>query len=337
MNEELLSNLEKQLSSSNKVLIVQADNPDADSLGSALGLAEVLNELNIDNRLFCAVDMPGYLKYMTGWSLIDSELPSDFDLVIIVDASAESLLEYVKKDKNYKKFLNSKKIILDHHATTNNDIESIVCINLPELSSTCELVYKISKLFDWPVNTKSAEYLLSGILGDTQGLSNNLAKPDTFRAVAELLEKGVNRDQLEQRRREYSKYVPDIYRYKADLIQKTIFEIDGKLAIVRINQDEIIKFSPLYNPSALILPDILQTVGVLIAVVIKVYDDGKITGTIRATTDFPFAAKIAEELGGGGHDYASGFKLTDGSDYVTITKQIINKTESYINETNQSI
>ncbi len=333
MNKDSLELLSNRIMSTKKVLIVQADNPDADSLGSALGLSEVLNELNIENQLYCAVDIPGYLKYMTGWSLVDSELPANFDLIVIVDASAASLLEYVKKDKNFSKFVKSEKIILDHHATTNNDIKSTLCINIPDLSSTSELVYKISKSLEWPININCAEYLLSGILGDTQGLSNNLAKPDTFRAVAELLDKGVNRDQLELRRREYSKYAPEIYKYKADLIEKTKFELSGKLAIVRIDQDEMIKFSPLYNPSALILPDILQTIGVLIAVVIKVYDDGKITGTIRATTDFPYAAKIAEELGGGGHDYASGFKVTGDKDYDIITKDIINKTGYYINET----
>jgi nanoRNase/pAp phosphatase (c-di-AMP/oligoRNAs hydrolase) len=58
--------------------------------------------------------------------------------------------------------------------------------------------------------------------------------------------------------------------------------------------------------------DMLQTAGVLIAIVFKVYADGKITAAIRCNPAAPVGAKLAGHFGGGGHDYASGFKVTDG-------------------------
>jgi bifunctional oligoribonuclease and PAP phosphatase NrnA len=53
-----------------KIVIVQADNPDADSLGSALALEHILGDLGKEPYLYCGVDMPGYLRYMSGWDRV---------------------------------------------------------------------------------------------------------------------------------------------------------------------------------------------------------------------------------------------------------------------------
>ena len=62
--------LKQLVDDAERVVVVQADNPDADSMGSALALEEILGELGKTVALYCAVDMPGYLKYLTGWSCV---------------------------------------------------------------------------------------------------------------------------------------------------------------------------------------------------------------------------------------------------------------------------
>ena len=153
---------------------------------------------------------------------------------------------------------------------------------------------------------------MTAILGDTQGLSNDLARSQTYRAMAELVEAGVNRPQLEELRREYSKMPSKIFRYKAELIDRTELSADGRIAYVSIPQAEINEYSPLYNPAPLIQSDMLQTVGVAVAIVFKQYDDGHVTGAIRSNPGFGMAGQLAEKMGGGGHPNASGFKVTDG-------------------------
>src|ERR1700712_1833431 len=74
-----------------KIVVVQADNPDADSLGSALALEHILGDMGKSVALYCGVDTPGYLRYIAGWDRVLSELPSSFDLSIIVDASTYTL------------------------------------------------------------------------------------------------------------------------------------------------------------------------------------------------------------------------------------------------------
>ncbi len=75
------------------IVVVQADNPDADSLGSALALEHILGDMGKEPYLYCGVDVPTYLRYLSGWDRVGRELPAKFDASIIVDASTMSLSE----------------------------------------------------------------------------------------------------------------------------------------------------------------------------------------------------------------------------------------------------
>ena len=194
------------------------------------------------------------------------------------------------------------------------------------MSSTGELIFDIAKSLDWPLSIKTLEFLMNALLADTQGLSNSLTTADTYRVMAYMIESGVNRSALEEARRKQTKMSQSIFKYKASLITRTEFYADGQLAYVSLPQSEINEYSPSYNPPALIQPDMLQTEGVGICVVLKHYADGHVTASIRCNTNFPIAAKLAEQFGGGGHDYAAGFKLTDNQEPEEIKRKIISAT-----------
>lgn len=307
-----------------KIVIIQADNPDADSLGSALALESSLGEMGKQVFLYCGVDIPSYLRYLSGWDRVEHDLPLPFDLSIVVDASTLTLLEKLLNSPQASIFKRQPCIVLDHHATVQNPIDfSAAQIIDEQQSSTGELIYRLAEQLKWPLPLASQQYILTAILGDTQGLSNQLARPDTYRLVAAILEAGVDRTQLEEARREQSKMPREIYGYKAQLIERTEFLADGRLAIIIIPQAEISEFSPLYNPAPLIQGDMLQTADVQVAIVLKSYDDGHVTGAIRCNPKAPIAARIAEQLGGGGHDYASGFKVARGQSAVQVKKRCL--------------
>jgi phosphoesterase RecJ-like protein len=207
-------------------------------------------------------------------------------------------------------------IVLDHHRTVENPLTfAKVTICDSSVSSTGELVFRLAKQLNWPLKHDASKFIMTAILGDTQGLSNELATHETHRVVADLIESGVNRPALEEERRAYGKMPPQIFKYKARLIDRAELSSGGRIAYVSIPQNEINQFSPLYNPAPLIQNDILQTADVAIAIVFKYYDDGRVTGAIRSNFGYPIADKLAKEMGGGGHSFASGFKVTDGRSF----------------------
>jgi phosphoesterase RecJ-like protein len=307
-----------------KIVIIQADNPDADSMGSALALEQILGDLGKEPYLYCGVDMPVYLRYLSGWDRVSNELPPQFDASIIVDASTMTLLERLVT-AGYQGWLAAKPcIVIDHHEMVDNLIPfATVTVNDHTRASAGELLYMLSKQLNWPLPLAAQQYLMTSILGDTQGLTNQLASAETYHIMAEFVAAGVDRPKLEELRREYGKMAPEIYRYKADLIKRTEFASDGRIAMVSIPQAEINEFSPLYNPGPLIQGDMLQTTGVAVAIVFKQYSDGKITAAIRSNADAPVAGPLAQHLGGGGHSFASGFKITDGRPFNEIKLECI--------------
>lgn len=321
------------ISDANKIVIVQADNPDGDSLGSALALEHILGELGKETHLYCAVDMPTYLRYMKGWDRVQPELPKQFDASIIVDASTMTLLERLAASPEKGWLATKPCVVLDHHETVDNLIPfATVTINDPSVASAGQLIYRLAKDLQWPLPTEALQCIMTSILGDTQGLTNQLATAETYRVMAELVEAGVNRPKLEELRREASKMPPEIYRYKAQLIQRTDFAANGTIAYVAVPQAEINQYSPLYNPAPLIQTDMLQTEGVQLAIVFKCYADGKVTAALRSNLASPVAGKLAEHFGGGGHANASGFKITDGRDFDTIKAECLEVGEKLLKE-----
>jgi phosphoesterase RecJ-like protein len=306
------------------VVIVQADNPDADSLGSALALEHILGDMGKDVLLYCGVDIPTYLRYLPGWDRVQKDLPKQFDLGIVVDANTYTLLEQLDKTGQLAWLKAKPTIVLDHHASVEKPLDfASLLLSDAKQSSTGELIFNLCTELDWRVSSQAAEHLMSAILGDTQGLMNELTSASTYRAMAALTEIGANRPKLEELRREFSKMAPAIYHYKGQLLQRTEFAAEGAIAYVTIPQDEINEYSPLYNPAVLMQFDSLQVVGVRVSIVFKTYDDGHLTAKIRCTSDAPVGAKLAERFGGGGHPYASGFKITDGRAFADVKTECL--------------
>jgi phosphoesterase RecJ-like protein len=315
------------------ILIIQADNPDADSLASALTLETILHDMGKEPLMYCAVDMPEYLKYLTGWDRVSNEVPAKFDASIIVDTSTMSLLEQLQASGTQGRVAAKPCVVLDHHAESSSDIPfASVVLNDTTKVSTGELIYSIAKKSGWTLSTLAGEYIMTSILGDSMGLTTESTAASTYRVMAELVEQGVSRPKLEEQRRAYNKMAETIMRYKGRLLERTEIHNDGSTALLIIPQEEINEYSPLYNPAPLVQPDHLQTEGVRISVVLKHYDSGRITAAIRCNHDAPIAAELAKSFDGGGHAHAAGFKLEDAS-ITTVRSQVIERARELLEGT----
>ena len=316
-----------------RIVVIQADNPDADSLGSALALEHILSDMGKDVALYCGVHIPDYLHYLLGWDRVVSELPSNFDLSVIVDASTYILFDKLEASGHFGWVKSRPCVVLDHHTSVEKPLVfTEYMLVRTDVASTGELIFNLASSSGWRINPEAAGDIMMSILGDTQGLTNDLTTASTYRTMASLTEIGADRTALEEARREYGKMLPKIYTYKAKLIAETAFAADERIAHVTIGQADLNEFSPLYNPVPLIQPDMLQIKGIAMAIVFKVYDDGKITGAIRTNYAYPVAAKLAEAMGGGGHPHASGFKITDGRPLNEVKGECIAKATEYISK-----
>ena len=79
-----------------KICVIQAENPDGDSLGSAIALDYLLTDKEVS--LYCPVDIPKYLHYFGDWSRVTNEFDFRADGYIIVDTAASVLLSKLLDD-----------------------------------------------------------------------------------------------------------------------------------------------------------------------------------------------------------------------------------------------
>ena len=332
MSENIeFSELGQAVDKAGKIVVVQADNPDADSLASALALEQIFGELDKDVYLYCGVDMPSYLKYIPGSDRVGSELPKQFDLSVIVDTSSDSLLEQLDKTGS-KGWLASKPCaIIDHHATEPTITFANIIVNRQAVA-TAEVIYEIATQQKWPLNKQAKELLAVGIMSDSLGLTSESTSARSIHIIAELVEGGVAMAELENARRESMRREPELIPYKGRLLERIEFLDNGRIAAITIPQEEIDKYSPLYNPPMLVIDDMRLARGVDLAVAFKTYRDGKITAKIRCNFGIGIADKIAEHFGGGGHPYAAGFKIQDGRDFSQLKSEFISVASNLLDE-----
>jgi len=312
-----------------KVLILQPENPDGDSVASALALEEVMGDQDKQVTLYSYVNIPSYLRYIQGQDRITDEFPNDFDVTIIVDTVSGSLLENTLSGERMTKILKKPVFVLDCHPVENDlpfdDANYFEAAGTPV--ATGELVYQLATKEGWAINPMAATHIIEATMADTLGLTTEAVTGATVRLVADMLDLGAKMSDIDARRRVVMKKSAELVQYKGQLLQRIEFLLDGKLALIHIPWEEIEKYSPLYNPTMLALEELRNTEGVEISVGIKTYPDGKITGKLRAAK--PIAGDIAAHFGGGGHTYASGFKVTDWS-YDELRLEFIKKTQELL-------
>ena len=319
--------VKQRVDEAQRIVIIQPENPDADSLGTATALEEMLGDSGKDVTLFCAIDIPKYLHYIEGWSRVSKDFDGKYDLAVIVDTAAEALLVKTLGAPGVRHFFETHPVlVLDHHNDEREEETEESSLSFPhefilddKAAATSQLVYSIARELDWPINKTAAENMLASILGDTLGLSTPSVNQQTLETVLELVKLGAHPSAVEQKRREYMKKPAEILAYKAQLIERIEYYCNGRLALVHIPWEDIEQYSDRYNPSVLVLDEMRLVEGVDVAIAIKTYPDRKLTGKIRS--NLPLADAIAGFFGGGGHSYSAGYKIYE--EYDKAKKELI--------------
>ncbi len=315
------------------VTILQAENPDADSLASAVALEQLLTAQGKEVYLYCPIDMPKYIRYIPGWDRVTAEFNYQTELIIIVDTASQILISKSWDKPAIRHQLQSKPVlVIDHHQDVEPDLTFEFIALITEAVATSELIYDLAVAGDWPISDQAANLMLNSISADTLGFTTPNVKARTFELAAALTELGANISQIETRRHDFNKKSPTILAYKGELIGRIDYHCQGKLATVHIPFEDIQAYSDQYNPSVLVLDEMRFVEGVEVAVAIKTYPDGKLTGKIRS--NLPVANQIAGYFGGGGHEYAAGFRVYEDYDkimteLITVADEVINATQKH--------
>ncbi|MFI5221064.1 MAG: bifunctional oligoribonuclease/PAP phosphatase NrnA [Bacteroidia bacterium] len=185
-----------------QIVITTHHKPDADALGSALGLWNFFKQININSSVITPTDYGDFLLWMPGEKeVIDfekhqkqsAELVANADLIFCLDFNS---LKRINKLGELVAASKAKKVMIDHHLEPENfAIYGLWTLNA---SSTCELVYLfIEQLGEVEkINKEVASCLYAGIMTDTASFKHPSTYPSTHRVAAVLLEKGAESNSI---------------------------------------------------------------------------------------------------------------------------------------------
>jgi phosphoesterase RecJ-like protein len=181
-----------------EVLVVSHNNPDGDAIGSALTLGRLLEQRGHSVTCLVPNRFPYFLNWMEGvgsMHVFKSEAEAmtakiaAAEVIFCVDFNTLDRLE--KLAAALAENATAQRVLIDHHPQPG---EFDLVLSDPTASSTCFLLYSlIEKMYgtdaiDYPM----AEAMYVGIMTDTGNFSFSALSPALFRAVAELVDKGVD-------------------------------------------------------------------------------------------------------------------------------------------------
>lgn len=202
MKKEDYQNIREILTTPKKILITTHRSPDGDAIGSSLGLALVLRQLNHSVSVVVPDEYPKFLKWLAGTDLIHvfennavlaRQLANDADVIFSLDYNALNRIgDFADAVLNAE----ATKILIDHHQQPEDFPDFL--LSDTSASSTAELVYEFldQLAFTQYINQSVAEALYTGILTDTGSFRFNSTSAKTHRITAELIETGMQIDQV---------------------------------------------------------------------------------------------------------------------------------------------
>lgn len=309
-----LGTFKKELSSARKIVITTHVKPDADALGSSLGLYNYLMQKGHEVTVITPSDYPYFLTWMKGNDeVLDFSSQTDREKALAKLSTAEiifcldfSALDRVNAIGDLIRKSNAYVVNIDHH----QDPEDFADFRLWSTSAaaTCELVYElIVALGDKDLIDKAiASCLYAGIMTDTGGFRHPNTTKNVHLVVAELLEAGADS----------AKIANLIYDSNSINRLKFIgFAITRRLVILKdlhtayfvISKKDLKKYQSQTGDTEGLVNYALSLEGIKLAALFSEREDG-IKISFRSSVEVPVNKFAADHFQGGGHVNAAGGK-----------------------------
>jgi len=326
-----IAKLKEVLSTPQNIIITTHHKPDADALGSSLGLYNYLKSKGHEVTVISPSDYPDFLKWMKGNDKVviyDEEnedaskgLVDKADIIFCLDFSVlkriNGLGEHVRESSSIK-------VLIDHH----RDPEEFADYGSHDIhsASTAQLVYKMIVSFgDKSLITKDiAECFYAGIMTDTGSFKHPNTNKEVHEIVAQLIDLGANNSEV-------SRLIYDTN--SLDRLKFLGFALSERLqvypeyhaAFFAVSIEDLKKFNSKTGDTEGLVNYALSINGITMAALFTETEDGTKL-SLRSIGDFEVNTLANQYFSGGGHKNAAGGK-TDRNLFETVElfKKIIVK------------
>ncbi len=306
--------LKSKLSTPSKIIITTHHKPDADALGSSLGMANYLIKQGHEVQVITPSEYPAFLHWMKGNADVliysaetDTQCQNIIDQADVIITLDFSVLSRINQLGDMVKAANGFKVNVDHHL----DPEDFADFRLwnTGAAATCELCYElIVALGDEDLIDKDiAECLYAGIMTDTGGFRHPNTTQNVHEVVAKLIAHGADNSRVSKE--VYDKNSINRLRFLGYALSQNLQVLpENRVAFFALTEAELQQYSSKTGDTEGLVNYALSIEGITLAGLFKESSEG-VKVSLRSIGSFPANEIAAKYFNGGGHRNAAGGKV----------------------------
>ena len=276
-----------------KIILCCHVSPDGDTLGSALGLARLLEQKGKEVTVFVDDDINKSLSFIPGVDKVqrpEAGVIVEADLFVVVDASSFDRVGICNEVVKAPVLLN-----IDHHIS-NTEFADYLYLDA-EAAAAGEIMCDLFEAMGWEYDEAIAVDFYTAITTDCGSFRYSNTTSKTMQRAAKLLDYGVKPNEI-------SDMLDVRSRKTAELLAKVLpsltFDYEGKVAHITITNDLYDKEAQ--TDSFVSYPRYIE--GVEVAIMFKAVEPEVTRVSMRSSS--VDVASVALSFGGGGHLRAAG-------------------------------
>jgi phosphoesterase RecJ-like protein len=303
-----LKNISDMLLPAKSILITSHRDPDGDSIGSQLALAELLESRGKSSYIINQGELPSKYRFLDPQKRIQNlnSIPemqnskTPFDLVFVLDSTClERIGEVGKLITPGAAMIN-----IDHHP----DNERFGTFNYidEKASAVGEMVFALLKYFSFPLTAPVAAQLYTAILTDTGRFKFSNTTPLCLKTCAELVEAGADPRYITNQI--YFNHSLPFLKLLGSVLSHPQILFGGKVCAMIIRQESLAELGVEPNEMEGVVNYTLFLKGVEVGLLFTEKENGKTKVNLRSKNEYD-VSKVARIFGGGGHRNAAGCTL----------------------------
>lgn len=321
MNYEQSKAILDKVQSSERILLNCHRGPDPDSVGSATALCQTLKSMGKEVEIVCpSREKPEYLNFLPEFRKIKfgidfSKFKWDrWNLFIALDSSSWEMVADIREGWEPPDI---DVVVIDHHKT-NTRYGSVNLVD-DSVTSVGELLFLVLKDWNVKLNKEIATSLLTGVIGDTGAFRYPGAGARTLKVGGELIGLGADKDDIVFHIYQSTDF--ELIKFWGEVIKRAKLDREGNFFWSAVPYSIYKKYMKKEGreTSSSMFAQIID--GTKFGFVAIEQEKEKLSISLRSRTGFD-TSKIAIELGGGGHIYASGCSIK-GMDFDSAVKKLL--------------
>jgi bifunctional oligoribonuclease and PAP phosphatase NrnA len=299
-----------------RVVIIMHQKPDADAMGSSLGLSLFLQRLGHQTTVISPTNWAEWLKWMPECSgVIDYEYSMDKAVAVLDQAEWVFCLDFNTLTRTRHmaprlRKLAATKILIDHHQQPESPVFTYGVSNTQK-SSTCEMVYDliVASGHGDKIDVDIAACLYAGVMTDTGSFRFPGASASVHRMVAALKDTGLNHTQIHENL--FDNFLESRLRFTGFVLQSRM-EIfyEYNAALIAIPWKDLVRYEIKTGDTEGLVNYPLSIQGIRMAALI-IDRDEEVKCSFRSKGSFDVNTFARTYFDGGGHVNAAGGRSTD--------------------------